>query len=65
MSTGDEIRADEPAAPETTEVHLDYAGVSALVTGEETARLALAGNLRRDPVRLEETLGGWLDPEAP
>lgn len=55
MSIGDEAREDaqggEPAPPQATEVHLSYAGVSSLVTTEGAARLALAGNLRRDPVR--------------
>jgi hypothetical protein len=58
MSRGDEPHEEtlEPAGPETTEVRLAYAGVSTLVTTEGTARLALAGNLRRDPVRLEATI---------
>ena len=58
MSSGDEIReeAPEPAGNETTEVRLAYAGVSSLVTSEDGARLALAGNLSRDPVRLEATI---------
>ncbi len=33
-----------------------YAGISTLVATEGTARLALAGNLRRDPVRFEATI---------
>jgi SWIM zinc finger len=60
MSTADEPRDEtqEPAALEvaTTEVHLAYAGLSTLVATEGTARLALAGNLRRDPVRFEATI---------
>ena len=61
MSTAAETRDDSPddpaeAPPAATEVHLAYAGVSSLVTGERTARLALAGNLRRDPVRFEATI---------
>ena len=57
MSTADESPdelAEAPAA--ATEVHLAYAGVSSLVAGERTARLALAGNLRRDLVRFEATI---------
>src|SRR6266446_5675350 len=46
----------EPGGPGSTEVHLSYAGASALVTSEGAARLALAGNLRRDPVRMEATI---------
>lgn len=56
MSTGDETRPEEPEAPpeaDHTDVRLAYSGVSALVTSGDTARLALAGNLRRDPVRME------------
>ncbi len=64
MSRDDEPRegaesgaeAAEPTGPETTEVRLAYAGVSSLVTTEDTARLALAANLRRDPVRFEGTI---------
>jgi hypothetical protein len=58
MSTIDEPRDDssEPAQPEVTEIHLSYAGVSSLVTTEGTARLALAGNLRRDPVRFDAAI---------
>jgi hypothetical protein len=60
MSTADEPREDssEPAAPETatTEVRMAYAGLSTLVATEGGARLALAGNLRRDPVRFEATI---------
>ena len=58
MSIVDEPRDDasEPAPPEATEIHLSYAGVSSLVTTEGTARLALAGNLRRDPVRFEASI---------
>ena len=45
----------EPAAPEapTTEVRMAYAGISTLVATEGTARLALASNLRRDPVKFD------------
>ncbi len=58
MSTVEEPRDDasEAGPPEATEIHLSYAGVSSLVTTEGTARLALAGNLRRDPVRFEATI---------
>ena len=58
MSTGEDPLDDvqEPARPEATEIHLSYAGVSSLVTTGGTARLALAGNLRRDPVRFEATI---------
>ena len=59
MST-DEPRDEtqESAEPEaaTTEVRMAYAGVSTLVATEGTARLELAGNLRRDPVRFEATI---------
>ncbi|HZW32684.1 MAG TPA: SWIM zinc finger family protein [Isosphaeraceae bacterium] len=56
MSTADE--AQEPAVPETatTEVLMAYAGLSTLVATEGGARLTLAGNLRRDPVRFEATI---------
>src|SRR3954447_5441959 len=54
MSTGDEPH--EPAAPDTTEVQMAYAGLSTLVATEDAARLALAGDLRRDPVRFEGTI---------
>jgi hypothetical protein len=58
MSTPEEPRddADEPSGPETTELHLTYAGVSAMVTAEGASRLALAGDLRRAPVRFEATI---------
>jgi hypothetical protein len=59
MSTGDEPRDGAepgPAGPETTEFRLEYAGASALVGAGAGARLALAGNLRRDQVRLEATV---------
>jgi len=60
MSTGEDSRTEtqEPAAPEaaTTEVRMAYAGLSTLVASEGTARLELAGNLRRDPVRFEATI---------
>ncbi len=36
--------------PEHTEVHLAYAAASRLVASGDSAALALAGNLRRDPV---------------
>src|SRR4051812_12075374 len=48
--------ADEPTAPERTEVHMAYAGASRLVAAEGSARLALAGNLLRDPVRFDGVL---------
>jgi predicted DNA-binding WGR domain protein len=49
--------AAEPAAPpEHTDVTLAYAGASTLVATEDSARLVLAGNLRRDPVRMEATI---------
>jgi hypothetical protein len=47
---------DEAAGPERTEVRLEYAGVSGLLASEGKATLALAGNVRRDPVRLEATV---------
>lgn len=55
MSVGDEVPGppEEPAAPEATEIRLTYAGVSTLVASEGASRLALAGDLRRDPVRFE------------
>jgi SWIM zinc finger len=60
MSTGDEPRDEtqEPAAPEaaTTEVRMAYGGLSTLVASEGGARLELAGNLRREPVRFEATI---------
>ncbi len=58
MSAPDEPCDDvtEPSEPEATEVHLSYAGLSAMVATEGTARLSLAGNLRRDPVRFEATI---------
>jgi len=58
MSTGDEPREDlsEPSTPEATEIHLSYAGVSSLVATEGTARLTLAGDLHRAPVRLDATI---------
>lgn len=46
----------EPSGPEATEVTLAYAGLSSLVTTEDKARLALAGNLRREPVRFEAVI---------
>jgi predicted DNA-binding WGR domain protein len=46
----------DPSGPESTEVHLSYAGASALVASGDSAQLKLAGNLRRDPVRLEATI---------
>jgi predicted DNA-binding WGR domain protein len=48
--------APGPAEPSHTEVTLAYEGVSTLVGGGDAARLALAGNVRRDPVRLEATI---------
>jgi hypothetical protein len=58
MSIGDEPRdyASEPVQAGATEIHLSYAGVSSLVTTAGTSRLALAGNLRRDPVRFDATI---------
>jgi hypothetical protein len=58
MTGGEEIREDAPgpAGPEATEVRLTYAGVSSLVASEGRARLALASDLRRDPVRFEATI---------
>jgi predicted DNA-binding WGR domain protein len=58
MSSDDasENLPEEPSGPTASEVHLTYAGASALVTSEGASRLALAGNLRRDPVRLEATI---------
>ncbi len=62
MSTADATQADAAdadaavAPPEATEIHLSYAGVSSLVTTEGSARLALAGNLRRDPVRFDAAI---------
>jgi predicted DNA-binding WGR domain protein len=58
MSTSDEPIDDpqEPEFLEATEIHLSYAGVSSLVTTEGTARLALAADLRRDPVRFAATI---------
>ncbi|WP_435011631.1 SWIM zinc finger family protein [Tundrisphaera lichenicola] len=53
MSIGEE---PESTPPESTEVRLSYAGVSSLVTTEGSARLALAGNLLRDPVRFDATI---------
>ncbi len=58
MSAEDASRVETADAPEpaATEVRLAYAGVSTLVTTEDTARLALAGDLRRDPVRFGATI---------
>jgi hypothetical protein len=58
MSTAEEPREtpSEPPGPETTEVTLAYSGMSSLVTTEDQARLALAANLRREPVRFEGTI---------
>jgi hypothetical protein len=58
MSTADEPRDEphEPAVPDTTEVVMAYAGLSTLVATEDASRLALAANLRRDPVRFEATI---------
>jgi predicted DNA-binding WGR domain protein len=58
MITG-EVPAEDapgPAEAEATSIHLTYAGVSSVVTAGDEARLALAGNLRRDPVRFEATI---------
>lgn len=46
----------ELAEPAPVEVQLAYAGASTLVASGETAELALAGNIRRPPVRFEATL---------
>ena len=43
----------EPAMPNVTEVDFSYAGQSQMMTEEETPRLALFGNLNRDPVFLD------------
>ena len=50
--------ADKAAGsqPNVTEVDLAYAGQSRMVTETETPQLALFGNLRRDPVRLDATV---------
>ena len=56
MSTGEGQEADgpdPPAEPDRTEVHLEYAGASALASSEDASRLELFGNRRRDPVRME------------
>ncbi|MCI0459208.1 MAG: SWIM zinc finger domain-containing protein [Gemmataceae bacterium] len=55
-ATGDGAAEQQPAAPEATEVHLAYAGPSAVVTAEGKSQLALFGNLNRDPVRLSGTI---------
>jgi hypothetical protein len=46
---------DEPEAsqPDHTDIDLAYAGPSRLVTAEGKAELALFGNLKRDPVRMD------------
>lgn len=59
MSVGEEVRDETDGVvtpPAATEINLAYAGVSSLVTTEKSARLALAGNLRRDPVRFEAAI---------
>lgn len=53
MSDEPNVVEEVPAEPERTEVRLEYAGVSGLLATENQATLALAGNVRRDPVRLE------------
>lgn len=57
MSGADESRepAESPQgnSPEATDVTLAYAGLSRLVTTDDKAELALAGNLRREPVRFD------------
>ncbi|MHC5543733.1 SWIM zinc finger family protein, partial [Singulisphaera rosea] len=40
-------------SPEATDVTLAYAGLSRLVTTDDKAELALAGNLRREPVQFD------------
>src|SRR4051794_34332456 len=49
----------QPAADATT-FDLAYAGPSAVVTAEGKSELALFGNLRRDPVKLDGTLNSPL-----
>ena len=52
-SAREELAEDVATAePDRTEVHLSYDGASRLVRGEGSAELALAANLRRQPVRL-------------
>jgi len=52
--TVDEVRSETPTeAPAATDVTLAYAGPSRVAAVEGSAALALFGNLRRDPVRLE------------
>ena len=43
----------DAAKPNTTEVEIAYAGQSQILTDTDTPRLALFGNLRRDPVLLD------------
>src|SRR5262245_5839934 len=52
--TGD--GAPAPPPQDATEIHLAYAGPSAVVTSEGKSQLALFGNLDRDPVRLNGTI---------
>ena len=49
-------RAPAQPAAEATTFDLAYAGPSAVVTAEGKSELALFGNLRRDPVKLDGTL---------
>ena len=58
-SAPDMPAAAEPAAeaaPQSTEVDLAYAGVSRAVTTPDAAQVALYGNLRREPVRLDASV---------
>jgi predicted DNA-binding WGR domain protein len=56
---GDGAPAQQPAAEATT-FDLAYAGPSAVVTAEGKSELALFGNLRRDPVRLDGAINSPL-----
>ena len=51
----DEQNNEDDSQPEvdSTSIPLAYAGASQLVSEGDTARLALFGNLRRDPVFLD------------
>jgi predicted DNA-binding WGR domain protein len=57
--TGEGAAQPQPAADATT-IDLAYAGPSAVVTTEGKAELALFGNLRRDPVKLDGTINSPL-----
>jgi hypothetical protein len=56
MSDAEPIPQD-PAPPEaentSTEMVLDYDGLSGVVATDDVTRLALAGNLKREPVAFE------------